>query len=72
MEYGVDGVLMNTAIAAAKDPVRMAHAMKLAVEAGRHAYLAGRMEKKLYATASSPVDGTIRPARRGHDALGIE
>ncbi len=71
MEYGVDGVLMNTAIAAAKDPVRMAHAMRLGVEAGRHAYLAGRMEKKLYASASSPIEGTIA-SRRGHDALGIE
>lgn len=72
MEYGVDGVLMNTAIAAARDPVRMAMAMKLAVEAGRHAYLAGRMEKKLYATASSPIDGLVAPARRGHDARGLE
>jgi thiazole synthase len=57
MELGMDGVLMNTGIAAASDPVRMAHAMKLAVEAGRDAYLSGRMPKKLYATASSPAAG---------------
>ncbi|MBF0456225.1 MAG: thiazole synthase [Magnetococcales bacterium] len=57
MELGCDGVLMNTAIAGAKDPIRMARAMKLAVESGREAYLAGRIEKKLYATASSPLDG---------------
>ncbi len=59
MELGCDGVLMNTAIAEAKDPIRMAHAMKLAVEAGRHAYLAGRMPKKLYADPSSPLGGLI-------------
>ena len=60
MELGCDGVLMNTAIAAAQDPVRMAHAMKKAVEAGREAFLAGRMPKKLYsATPSSPTGGTI-------------
>src|SRR5229473_1917080 len=60
MELGCDGVLMNTAIAAAKDPVRMAKAMKQAVEAGREAFLAGRMPKKLYSAApSSPVEGTI-------------
>lgn len=60
MELGCDGVLMNTAIAAANDPVRMAAAMKKAVEAGREAYLAGRMAKKLYAAApSSPVTGLI-------------
>ena len=60
MELGCDGVLMNTAIAAANDPVRMAGAMKKAVEAGRDAYLAGRMPKKLYsATPSSPTTGTI-------------
>ncbi|WP_432723948.1 thiazole synthase [Jeongeupia wiesaeckerbachi] len=60
MELGCDGVLMNTAIAAAKDPVRMAHAMKLAVEAGREAFLAGRMPKKLYsADPSSPLFGMI-------------
>ncbi len=62
MELGCDGVLMNTAIATAKDPVRMAGAMKKAVEAGREAYLAGRMPKKLYsATPSSPVSGAIAP-----------
>jgi thiazole synthase len=59
MELGADGVLMNTAIAAAEDPARMAHAMKLAVEAGRLAYEAGRMPKKLYATASSPLAGVV-------------
>jgi thiazole synthase len=60
MELGCDGVLMNTAIAAAQNPVLMASAMKKAVEAGREAYLAGRMAKKLYsASPSSPVDGTI-------------
>jgi len=60
MELGCDGVLMNTAIAAAKDPVRMARAMKLGVEAGREAYLAGRMPKKLYSAApSSPTTGLI-------------
>jgi thiazole synthase len=56
---GVDGVLMNTAIAAAKDPVRMARAMKHAVIAGREAYLAGRMAKKRYADPSSPLGGLI-------------
>jgi thiazole synthase len=60
MELGCDGVLMNTAIAAAKDPVRMAGAMKKAVEAGREAYLAGRMPRKLYsASPSSPAAGLI-------------
>jgi len=59
MELGVDGVLLNTGIAYARDPVRMARAMKAAVEAGRDAYLAGRIPKRLYATASSPEDGTI-------------
>ncbi|MFK7991087.1 MAG: thiazole synthase [Sandaracinaceae bacterium] len=59
MELGCDGVLMNTAIAGAKDPVRMAGAMKKAVEAGRDAFLAGRIPKKLYATASSPLEGVI-------------
>jgi len=59
MELGCDGVLMNTAIAHAKDPVTMARAMKAAVEAGRLAYLAGRMEKKLYADPSSPLAGLI-------------
>ena len=60
MELGCDGVLMNTAIAAAQDPVRMARAMKLAVESGRDAWLAGRMPKKPYqASPSSPVAGRI-------------
>ncbi len=59
MELGADGVLMNTAIALAKNPVQMAAAMKLGVEAGRLAFLAGRMERKLYANASSPLTGTI-------------
>ena len=59
MELGCDGVLMNTAIAAAKDPIKMAEAMKLAVEAGRLAYLAGRMARKLYADPSSPLGGLI-------------
>jgi thiazole synthase len=57
MELGCDGVLMNTAIAAARDPVLMASAMRKAVEAGREAYLAGRMPKKRFASASSPLDG---------------
>ncbi|HEX5816973.1 MAG TPA: thiazole synthase [Methylomirabilota bacterium] len=57
MELGVDGVLMNTAIAGAQDPVAMARAMRLAVEAGRLAHRAGRIGKKLYATASSPLEG---------------
>lgn len=59
MELGCDGVLMNTAIAEAKDPVRMARAMKHAVEAGRDAYLAGRMPKKKFADPSSPLAGLI-------------
>jgi thiazole synthase len=59
MELGCDGVLMNTAIAEARDPVGMAHAMRLAVEAGRRAYLAGRMPKKRYADPSSPLAGLI-------------
>ena len=59
MELGVDGVLLNTGIAHAKDPCRMAKAMRLGVEAGRLAYLSGRIPKKLYATASSPTEGTI-------------
>jgi thiazole synthase len=62
MELGCDGVLMNTAIAAARDPVMMARAMKKAIEAGREAFLAGRMPKKLYsATPSSPTEGKIAP-----------
>ena len=64
MELGCDGVLMNTAIAAARDPVRMAQAMKLAVAAGREAFLAGRMPKKLYtASPSSPTAGSIAPSQ---------
>lgn len=59
MELGVDGVLMNTAIAGAKDPVSMARAMRLAVESGRLAYLSGRIPKKVYASASSPLEGVI-------------
>jgi thiazole synthase len=59
MELGCDGVLMNTGIAGAKDPVSMARAMKYAVMAGRLAYLSGRIPKKLYATASSPIEGLI-------------
>lgn len=59
MELGCDGVLMNTAIAEAKDPLRMAKAMKLAVEAGRHAYLSGRMGTRKYADPSSPLAGLI-------------
>ncbi|WP_028310725.1 thiazole synthase [Derxia gummosa] len=64
MELGCDGVLMNTAIAAAKDPVLMASAMRKGVEAGREAFLAGRMPRKLYsATPSSPTGGLITPSR---------
>ena len=59
MEMGCHGVLMNTAIAGAKDPILMAEAMREAVEAGRKAYLAGRIPKKLYATASSPLEGVL-------------
>jgi len=59
MELGIDGVLMNTAIAGAKNPVLMASAMKKAVEAGREAFLAGRIPRKRYASASSPIDGTF-------------
>lgn len=57
MELGADGVLLNTAVAAAKDPVKMAEAMKLAIQAGRLGYEAGRIQKKRYATASSPLEG---------------
>ena len=60
MELGVDGLLMNTAIAEAEDPGSMADAMKLAVQAGRLAYLSGRMPKRLYASASSPISGVVR------------
>ena len=59
MELGCDGVLMNTAIAAAKDPILMASAMRKAVDAGREAFLAGRMPRRRYASASSPLDGTF-------------
>jgi thiazole synthase len=59
MELGCDGILMNTAIAEAKDPIRMARAMKLAVESGREAYLAGRMARRMYADPSSPLAGLI-------------
>src|SRR4051812_46957718 len=62
MELGADAVLMNTAIALAQDPVAMARAMKLGVEAGRLAYRAGRIARRAYAAASSPFDGTIAPA----------
>ncbi len=60
LELGADGVLMNTAIAQARDTVLMAQAMKAAVEAGRKAYLAGRVPRKLYASASSPLEGVVR------------
>jgi thiazole synthase len=60
MELGADAVLMNTAIAEAQDPAKMAQAMKLAIEAGRLAYVAGRMPKRLYASASSPITGVVR------------
>ena len=59
MELGVSGILMNTAIAGAKDPLKMALAMKMAVECGRMAYESGRIPKKLYASASSPLDGLV-------------
>jgi len=59
MELGADGVLMNTAIAGARDAVAMAQAMKLAVGAGRLAFLAGRIPRKMYASASSPIDGVV-------------
>jgi thiazole synthase len=64
MELGVDGVLLNTGIAHAKDPLGMARAMRLAAESGRLAFLAGRIPKKLYATASSPLEGTIVAGQR--------
>ena len=63
MELGADGILMNTAVAAAREPEKMALAMKLAVEAGRLAYEAGRMEKRLYASASSPLAGVVGGGR---------
>ncbi|HEX9282265.1 MAG TPA: thiazole synthase [Gemmatimonadales bacterium] len=59
LEQGVDGILMNTAVAAARDPVAMAHAMRLAVEAGRAAYLAGRMPRREVAVPSSPLEGML-------------
>ncbi|MGD8921432.1 MAG: thiazole synthase, partial [Gammaproteobacteria bacterium] len=59
MELGCDGVLMNTAIAGARDPVLMASAMRKAIEAGREAFLAGRIPRKRYASASSPLDGVF-------------
>ena len=63
MELGVDGILMNTAIAEASDPVKMAHAMRLAVEAGRLAFESGRMPKRAYASASSPTAGKIEAGK---------
>ena len=60
MELGADAVLMNSGIANAEDPVLMAEAMRHGVIAGRQAYMAGRMQKKLYATASSPLEGVVR------------
>ena len=59
MELGADAVLMNTAIAGRQDPIAMARAMRLAVEAGRLAFLAGRIPRKMYATASSPLEGLV-------------
>jgi len=64
MELGVDGILLNSGIALAREPVRMARAMKHAIVAGREAWLAGRIPRKLYANASSPLEGTISPVRR--------
>ncbi len=61
LELGCDGILLNSAVAGARDPVRMARAMRLAIEAGRLAFEAGRIPRKLYATASTPVDGAIEP-----------
>ena len=60
MELGADAILMNTAIAESRDPAQMATAMNLAVQAGRLAYLSGRMPKRLYASASSPIEGAIK------------
>ncbi len=65
MELGADGVLLNTGIAHARDPLRMAHAMKAGVRAGRLAHLAGRIPRKLYANASSPMEGRIQSAQPG-------
>jgi thiazole synthase len=64
MELGADGVLMNTAIAEAQDPVKMAAAMRLAVEAGRLAFEAGRMPRRRYASASSPLEGVVGAGAR--------
>lgn len=64
MELGADGILLNSGIALAREPVRMARAMRLAVEAGRDAYCAGRIPKKLYASASSPLDGMVAGVER--------
>ncbi len=61
LELGCDGILLNSAVAGARDPVRMARAMRLAIEAGRLAFEAGRIPRKLYASASTPVDGAIEP-----------
>lgn len=62
MELGADGVLLNTGIAGAKEPVRMAHAMAHAIKTARLAFLSGRIPRKRYATASSPIDGVIAPS----------
>jgi len=59
LELGCDGILLNTAVAGARDPVKMAHAMRLGIEAGRLAYEAGRIPRRLYATASTPTEGAI-------------
>ena len=59
MELGCDGILLNTAVAKARDPILMASAMRKAIEAGREAFMSGRIPKKLYATASSPTDNLI-------------
>ncbi len=61
LELGCDGILLNSAVAGARDPVRMARAMRLAIEAGRLAFESGRIPRKLYATTSTPVDGAIEP-----------
>jgi len=66
MELGADAVLMNTAIALEQDPVAMAHAMRLGIEAGRLAFRAGRIPRKSYASASSPLEGVIAPAGAAH------
>lgn len=68
LELGSDGVLLNTAISGAKDPLRMATAMRHAAEAGRLAYLAGRIPRRLYATASSPTEGVIAPSSTPQEA----